>query len=88
MFFGLACVIVQGCSSLSHSDQRLLLGGCIIIIIITIIIIMHVSSIHDASTTLLTITYAFLFLVDVGLIKATIVIKQIVIMIMYGIRLY
>lgn len=49
---------------------------------------MHVSSIHDASTTLLTITYAFLFLVDVGLIKATIVIKQILIMIMYGIRLY
>lgn len=85
MFLGLACVIIQGYSSSSHSDQRLLLGGCIIIIII---IIMHVSSIHDASTTLLTITYAFLFLVDVGLIKATIVIKQILIMIMYGIRLY
>lgn len=86
MFLGLACVIIQGYSSSSHSDQRLLLGGCIIIIII---IIMHVSSIHDASTTtLLTITYAFLFLVDVGLIKATIVIKQILMMIMYGIRLY
>lgn len=83
---GLACVIIQGYSSSSHSDQRLLLGGCIIIIII---IIMHVSSIHDASTTLLPITYAFLFLVDVGLIiKATIVIKQILMMILYGIRLY
>lgn len=86
MFLGLACVIIQGYSSLSHSDQRLLLGGCIIIIII--IIMHHVSSIHDASTTLLTIAYAFLFLVDVGLIKATIVIKQFLIMIMYGIRLY
>lgn len=45
---------------------------------------MHVSSMHDASTTLLPIAHAFLFLVDVGLIKATIVIKQILIMIMYG----